>query len=351
MRRPKPWFRSQTNSWYVELGGNQHPLGVHPEGYAAPKKSKAGWNAPEPILSAFYALMAGDPATLTKTKDLLTSQVCDLFLDHASRHNEPATYAWYKSFLQDFCDHYGKVPAADLKPIHVTRWLDAHPDWKGGRRNAVAALKRAFNFADQQGVLSPNPLRAVQKPSQGRRTRVLTEAERDEILAAIKDQKFRDFVFALQQTGCRPSEVARLTAADVNLELGVWVLAKHKAATHTQRPRVVYLNPVMLEMSRTLVAKRPEGPLFPSFKLGRPFTKNAIRIRFRRLRKKLPHLKHFVCYNLRHTYATDALAKGLTAAQVAELLGHTSIRMVERHYGHLSQKVGAMREAAAKAAT
>ena len=39
----------------------------------------------------------------------------------------------------------------------------------------------------------------------------------------------------------------------------------------------------------------------------------------------------------------------VTAAQVAELLGHNSIRMVEQHYGHLSQKVGAMREAAKKA--
>ena len=68
-------------------------------------------------------------------------------------------------------------------------------------------------------------------------------------------------------------------------------------------------------------------------------------------RTKLPHLKHFVCYNLRHTYATDALDNGVGIAQVAELLGHTEHRMVSKHYGHLSQKVAHMRDAAAKAAT
>jgi integrase len=302
-------------------------------------------------MDAFYKLMAADPANLPKPADIRTVQVCDLFLDHAERHNEPATFRWYQHFLQSFCDLHGRVPAKDLKPIHVTRWLDAHPDWDGGRRNAVIAVKRAFNWADRQGVLSPNPLRNVEKPPARRRTRILTDHERAEILAAIKDKKFRNFVFALQQTGCRPSEVARLTAANVNLDLGVWVMDQHKAAKKTGRPRIVYLNAVMLELSRKLVVERPEGPLFPSYKLGRPFTKNAIRCRFKRLRDKLPHLRHFVCYNLRHTFATDALANGVPAAQVAELLGHNSIRMVEQHYGHLGQKVDHMRQAAQKAAS
>ena len=349
MKHPTPWFRASKQAWFVQHNGRQCRLGDHPEGAPPPKKSKAGWNVPDTIRDAFYKLMARDPATMPRAEDILAAQVCDLFLDFAERHNEPGTYRWYRYFLQSFCERHGRILAKDLRPIHVTRWLDANPDWDGGRRNAVIAVKRAFNWADRQGVLSPNPLRNVEKPPPRRRTRILTDAERGEILGAIKDKKFRDFVFALQQTGCRPSEVARLTAADVNLELGVWVLDRHKAAKRTGEPRVVYLNEVMLELSRTLVAKRPEGPLFPSYKLGRPFTGNAIRTRFRRLRKKLPHLKHFVCYNLRHTYATDALANGVPAAQVAELLGHNSIRMVEQHYGHLSQKVDAMRGAAERA--
>jgi hypothetical protein len=43
----------------------------------------------------------------------------------------------------------------DLKPPHVTRWLDVHLCWKGGRRNAIVVAKQAFNWADAEGRSSP----------------------------------------------------------------------------------------------------------------------------------------------------------------------------------------------------
>ncbi len=345
MRQPKPWFRESKNAWYVQHNGQKVRLGGHPEGAPPPKKAKGSWNAPQVILDAFFRLMASDPANLPKANQILTIQVCDLFLSYSEKHNEPDTYRWYKHFLQSFTDLYAHTPAHELKPFHVSSWLDAQK-WRGGRRNAVIAVKRVFNWADKQGILSPNPLRNVEKPAAGRRTRIVTPTEREEILAAVPDRNFRDFLTALYQTGCRPSEVSRVTAANVNLDLGVWIFEQHKTGKKTGKPRVIYLNPEMLEMSRRLVAERPEGPLFPSRKLGRPFSKNAIRCRFRRLRKKLPHLKGVVAYAYRHSYASEALERGVGVAQVAELLGHTDTRMVMHHYSHLNQKVAHMREAA-----
>jgi hypothetical protein len=71
-------------------------LGDHPVDAPPPKKAKSGWNAPPPILDAFYKLIAADPANLPKPDVILTCQVCDLFLDYSERHNDPATYRWYK---------------------------------------------------------------------------------------------------------------------------------------------------------------------------------------------------------------------------------------------------------------
>lgn len=349
MKQPKPWFRASKSAWYVEHQLKQVRLGDHPDGAPPPKKSKAGWNAPPAILDAFYKLMASDPANLPKPDKILAAVVCDLFLDHSQQHHAPDTFANYRHFLRSFCVACGRTPAAELKPIHVTRWLDANPKWKGGRRHAVIAVKRAFSWAEQQGVLPANPVRGLKADRVRRRTRVLSGGETAEILAAIRDRQFREFMRAMLETGCRPSEVARVTAAEVNLDAGVWVFGEHKTAKKTHKPRVVYLTPAMVELSRTLMALYPEGPLFRGPRGKAAFTRQNIRCRFRRLRKKLPHLKHFVCYNVRHTFATQALVNGVGVAQVAELLGHTSTEMVSQTYGHLADQVAHMRAAALKA--
>ena len=274
---------------------------------------------------------------------------CDLFLEHSKTNHEPETYRLYRYFLQSFCDTYGKSLAAELKPFHVTRWLDAHPKWKASRRHASLAPKRAYAWADRQGILSPSPLRSLEVEPSNRRTRVLSPEEQAEILAAIKDEPLREFVQAMIDTGCRPGEVARVTAADADLTLGVWVLKKHKTSKKTGKPRVVYLTPAMVELTRKLATKYPDGPLFRGPRNKKPFTRNGIRCRFRRLREKLPHLKHFVAYSARHSFATTALVNGVGVAQVAELMGHSSTDMVNRVYGHLADQVAHMREAAKKA--
>ncbi len=350
MRPLKPWYRKSKGKWYVEIRGKQNPLGAHPEDAPPPKKWRNGWNAPPQIMGAFHKLMAADPAAIPKTDELRVCQVFDLFLDYSEKHHKPETYRGYRDFLQDFSEMYGTLLARELKPLHVTRWLDAHLGWKGSRRNAVVAVKRSFNWADTEGLLQPNPIKNVKKPPQHRRDRILTPEERREILNNIVDRQFREFVFAMTETGARPGEVRKVTAANVNLELGVWSFAEHKTVKRVGRPRVVFLTPAMVELSSKLMAAYPDGPLFRGPRGKKPFSRNAVRCRFRRLREKLPHLKGVISYTYRATYATSALEKGVGIAQVAELLGHVDTKMVSQHYSMLSQQVQHMRDMAKKAA-
>lgn len=349
MRPRKPWYRASKKKWYAEIDGQKKSLGSHPEGAPEPKKGKSGWNAPPAIVAAFYKLMAADPTTLPKQEEIKACQIGDLFLAWSQRHHTPDTYRWYLYFLQSFSELYGLLPAAQLRSLHVTTWVDSHANWKGGRRNAVICVKRAFNWAEAEGVLSPNPLKNVKKPKQSARSRIVSADERAEILAAIKDSGFRDLVFAMQETGARPGEVRKVTAAHVNLELGVWVFAEHKTAHKTDKPRVIYLNEAMVALTRRLIVLYPEGPLFRGPLSKKGFTSNGVRCRFRNLRKKLPHLKGVIATAYRHSFATQALEKGVGIAQVAELLGHVDTKMVSRHYSQLSQRVQHLREMVKKA--
>src|SRR5947207_15914494 len=115
---------------------------------------------------------------------MTVAAVCDLFLDHSEKHHQPDTFGLYRYYLQDFCDTHGRRMAVELKPFHVTRWLDAHPKWKGSRAHAIESVKRAFGWATGEGLLTKNPLQGVKKPAKGRRNRILSQKEREEILAA-----------------------------------------------------------------------------------------------------------------------------------------------------------------------
>ncbi len=337
----KPYFREFDGWWYAQIRAGKKRKQV---------KLVRGRENEQEAYRAFCRLMAEEGGRVPEPTRLTVAVLCDLFLDHSERHNDRRTYDWYKKFLQDFCDQYGKVVVTDIKPFHVNRWLDLHKGWGyGSRRCAIISVKRAFNWAFGEGVLRENPLRALKKPPQRNRERTLTPNERAQIFAAIRDRAFRDFVFALQETGCRPSEVARVTAENVDLERGLWVFPEHKTKKRTGRARVVYLTPAMVALSKRLVEEHPSGPLFRGPRNGEAFTRNGIRCRFRRLRKKLPHLKGVISYTFRHSFATDALEKGVGVVQVAELLGHTSTDMVVRHYQHLRERREHLRQAAAKA--
>ena len=169
------------------------------------------------------------------------------------------------------------------------------------------------------------------------------------ILTSIKHESFRDFVQGMTLTGCRPGEVARVNGEIVDLAAGLWVFTKHKTVKKTGKSRVVYLCPEALELTKKLLQRCSDsGPIFRNSR-GKPWTRNAIRIRFRNLRKKHPELKGVIAYTYRSSFATDALEAGVPDATVAQLLGHTNTNTLHKFYARLSHKVGHMKDAAEKA--
>jgi integrase len=235
-----------------------------------------------------------------------------------------------------------------LRKKHISRWFEKSSYNPTSQNRALGALKRAFNWAVEEEFIVENPIAHVRKAKCLVRDRILTPNERTLILTSIKGQAFRDFVAGMTFTGCRPGEVARVEKDIVDLERGVWNFQKHKTVKKTRRPRIVFLCPKAIELTKRLLAQNPEGPIFRNSR-GQPWTRNALRLRFRNLRKKHPQLKGVVAYTYRASFATDALEAGVPDATVSALLGHTNTDTLHRFYNRLSQKIDHMKEAAAKA--
>lgn len=331
----KPWYKSRDDAWFVTLR--------LPDGTRKQEKLCDGHANEAEAWVQLRRYQTGQVKTAAK---LTVAEAFDAFLDWASREKKPATFEHYRYFLQSFADTGVKGrPVSDLIPHHLTKWLQAH-SWNSTSRNrAVSCVKRALSWCVQEGLIPDSPLKAVKKDRMLRREKTVTPDERASIDAEVKDQAFRLYLFAMGQTGARSMEVRTVTAADVRD--GEWVM-KSKDFDRTGKYRHVYLTPEMTQLTQALCEKHPDGPLFRNSR-GLPWTHNAIRIRFRNLRKKLGLPKGVVATAMRHTWVTDALEAGIPIATVSELAGHRSTKMVEQVYSKLSERKAHLRAAAEKA--
>lgn len=89
-RQPRPFFRKQTQSWYVQIRGRQFPLGRDQE---------------EAFLR-YHHLMAGQ---VEAGPSLTLSRLIDDFLEWNLHRRAPRTYEWYRDFLQKFHRHIGPL--------------------------------------------------------------------------------------------------------------------------------------------------------------------------------------------------------------------------------------------------
>jgi integrase len=316
MRKPKPFFRNFTNTWYVQIGKQQINLGPDEE---------AAWNRYHQLM-----LGQGDEGDSTAVVVLI-----DQFLDWCKRNRAPASYDFYFRFLNSFAQAIGRrLQVQQLKPFHVTSWTtEAYPDGSATTiHHAIKCVQRAMNWAVREGYIKSSPVAHMQQPTRTHREVALTIEQWLAVYAAASDDSFRDLLTILHETGCRPQEVRVVEAAHFEPQFKRWVLPRElsKGKRHN---RIVYLNPTAFALTNRLASLNPSGPIFRN-RHGRPWDKNSINCRFRRLQRRLK-ISGLCAYVLRHTFATHSLINGVDAQTVAELMGHADTTMLSRVYQHL----------------
>ena len=378
---PKPFFRTARQAWFLQLAGKQVNLG--------PDRDAA--------FSRYHELMARPNGIATPVSADTVLSVLDAFLGWCQDHKAGRTYDWYRGYLESFARTIpAKLTPAGLKPYHVQQGLDANPGWKTGKRGAVIAVQRAFNWALRMGLIAANPIRSIEKPKAGRRDQVISAGQFDAIIALVRDGEFRDLITTCCETGCRPQEALSVEARHVDLANGCWVFPVEESKGKKQQ-RIVYLTDAALAITRRLMAANTRGPLFRNTD-GMAWSASSLNCRFARLRLALGrrtvaesgqmppqlrrlsqsqrsdpagrmahqqavierrrqiaqlakrHAPRYSLYTFRHSWCTHALERGVDAVTVAVLMGHRDTTMISRVYSHLMQRRDHLREAVRKAA-
>jgi integrase len=340
MARPSGvWFREADGWWYTTVRGVQHRL----------TQGGTKTAAREELHKLLAALPKARPASPKAAPSL--RYLCDVFLEDSQKANAPETYRWHVAFLQGFLDFAGNLPVSALKKSHLHDWLASEPGW-GSSTQALAAgaVIACLNWHVKRDRLAANPLAGFRRPPVRVRNVYLAPGDRARVLAAARKKfpPFGDYLRFLELTGCRPySEAARLTAAEVDLAVGLVSLGEHKNKKKG-KARTIYCAPEALEILRRLAVRHPAGLLFRNFE-GTAWSDDNAGPRLRRLGRKFG-VKGLTPYAYRHTFITDCLARGLSASVVAELVG-SSVATISKHYEHLSRMPAVMLKAAARAAS
>lgn len=219
----------------------------------------------------------------------------------------------------------------------------AGEDARRARRSTVnrtwTTLRAALNHSFNEGKVASDiawrkvkPFRAVDTA----RVRYLTVAEAQRLINAA-DVDFRVLVQAALQTGARYGELARLTVADFNSDVGTLSVAQSKSG----KPRHIILTDEGRALFERITAGRVGSDIILTKANGSPWTKSH---QFRPMADACEHAKinpPISFHGLRHTWASHAMMNGVPLMVVARNLGHADTRMCERHYAHLSPSYAA----------
>ena len=211
---------------------------------------------------------------------------------------------------------------------------DAARKRKATANRVLSTLKAALNHAWRDGLVADDsPWRKV-KPfpkADSARVRWLTVEESQRLMNA-SGPALRSLVQAALATGCRHGELARLVAADFNPHSGT-VQIRYTKNGHG---RHVVLTEEGIDLFKRLTAGIGGDGLLLSPADDKPWTHN---LNQRPLKEACQNARidpPISFHILRHTYASLSVMAGMPLMVLAQNLGHSDTRMVEKHYGHLA---------------
>jgi site-specific recombinase XerD len=126
----------------------------------------------------------------------------DTYLDWCKSNRSQATYDLYVRLLQSFSTHVGgTLSGGELRPMHVTAWLEASPWSDSSKATAVQTLKAAFHWLAREGHVEKSPVADARAPARRSREVILTASDFADVLKHSRP----DFVLLLEfiwHSGC-----------------------------------------------------------------------------------------------------------------------------------------------------
>lgn len=219
-------------------------------------------------------------------------------------------------YLNRFAQGREARPVDSITPAEVEKFLSQFP-LAASRATWLNRISTLFAFAVRRDFLPKNPCAALERITVERKAPVILTPAQSRQLLEITPTVLRPYLVLGLFAGIRPSELQRLTWAEVDL---VTFTVKVNVAK-TRRRRIVPLH----QRAVALLSEHPlkSGPLAPS---------NSTVRRWKRRACAVLGLPSWPADLLRHTAASYLLALHGDAGKVATMLGNSSSILLSHYH-------------------
>jgi integrase len=300
------YYKKTHKAWYVNRGSKCIRLGVTRE------EAEVAWQR------------------LHTCEEL--SDLASRFLTHHIAQSTAGTVQFYRRPLESFLRSTTCVKIADLRPHHVLSWLsaDSGPTY---RHNQMRAIKTCLAWGVKVGLIDRSPLQHMELPpaiSRGDEAYLMPNQWAS--IERIVKGNLLDLLLVLKHTGCRPQEVRHAEAR--HLQGNCLIFPKHESKGKIVS-RVIQLDQVARGICQKLALKYPVGRLFRN-DYGNPWTAKLLDKRCATISRRVGF--PFTPYSLRHTFATEAIVRGVDLQTIATLMGHKDLKMLSKVYQHVQRR-------------
>ena len=325
-------YRSRGKPWCIAYKGVDGR--VRREKTDAPTKELAKKLLAKKMVEVTEAKVAG---VTVQRKHVTFREFVKEYKSHIEVCKTPPSYQRdvdsIKHLLQVFADRR----LTDINTGHVQKYVDGrlHEKKPNGKPFKPASINRElmclsaiFREAVKRQLLDKNPVRGIkQLAEQNQVDRYLTDEEERVLLAAC-NPSLRPIVICALHSGMRRGEILSRTWEDVDFDQQL-VRVRY---TKSKKKRFIPINDTLDEMLRALPKFKECPYVFANPKTKARWSDKKIAWEYA---VKKSGLKGLRFHDLRHTFASRLVQKGIPIKAVQELLGHASIVMTMR-YAHLA---------------
>ena len=281
------------------------------------------------------------PEAVKKPTGPTVAELAERYLvEHVEVRCKPRTVDACRWLVKKFVlPELGDMAIAAVQRGHITDLHHKHRNTPYQANRILEVVRKMFNLAEAWGLREDgsNPCRHVQKYKEKKRERFLTEAEFHRLGQVLNETEAEGpenlasvtAIRLLMLTGCRLNEIQTLRWEDVDLEAAELRLRDTKTGA-----RMVPLSNAAVSVLSALPCKEDSPWVIAGKKPGAHLT--DIQKPWRRIRSRA-ELEDVRIHDLRHSFASRALALGESLPMIGKLLGHTQVQTTAR-YAHLANE-------------